>query len=758
MSQFDIGKLKKDVVLLNPHFKYHVDSLSEKGFTDIAINEYTSIEEEVMRVGADGSTIWLKLDLSNSSQNSFEGYIHFFDPSINTLIMYRDGKEYTSGVGVTQSNKAVKGNRHAFYITLAADESESFYFKLHSYNKMTLNVHLKEASSYLDEIMVERFTLGLFYGCMLLAFVYSIILLVATRLRMFAYYSAFIFFVALLCGAGDGITAELFHGWVEWKQGYQDAAAAAIANILSLMFMLLFLDVKRWSTFYYRLTAFFMLIPGVISVVLIQLEHLAIFDFLGASGLLQTFLIILVSIQAVRNRVPQASYFLVAYLVFGSFVTLFILNLFRLVPYNFWSQYAIHLGYGFSVMILSYGLGRRIYSFYTALLEKEQEQQLIIKSKNEELERQVKERTDFLNKKEGDLRSIIDNHDNNIWLIDSEYKVIDFNSVFAHDWEVTYGVKLKLGTSIIDQTPIPNLKTKWKIRYDLALEGKAAEYNDEYVMEGVTRIFNIKTFPIFEQGKVRGVSVFASDITEQVSVQRKLEGQNKMLKKVNQELDSFVYSASHDLKAPLASMLGLIELSKMEPDKEEQKKYFEMMERSINRLDQFIRDIIDYSRNARTSPEHTIVNIKELLDSVIQDLKYVFPENKVIPKISIDQKSDLILDETRLKVIVRNLISNALKYGCLKEADNIIEIAADINEKRIYLSIKDFGPGIKKEYQGRIFDMFFRAQEETQGTGLGLYIVKETINKMNGRITLESGHNSGATFIVEIPNHKVSNP
>ncbi|MEQ8927303.1 MAG: ATP-binding protein, partial [Fulvivirga sp.] len=542
------------------------------------------------------------------------------------------------------------------------------------------------------------------------------------------------------------------HGWVRWKEGYQDAASAIATNVLGLMFMIMFLEVKKWSNTFYRLNVGLMLLIGISGIILLHLQNNLIFDLLGIYGIIEVILMVITSIQATRKNVPQAGFFLAAYTIFGFFIIWFILNLFRILPYGFVSQYAIHLGYGLSVVILSCGVGVRINTYYKKLLKKEQDEQELIKRKNEELEQQVAIRTEFLAEKEGNLRAIIENHTNAIWLVNANYELIDNNSVFEKGWELAYNQKLELGKSMIDQMPVQNLKAQWKIRYDSTLEGNPGTYYDQYIISGKTRHFEIKTFPIFQDNEVRGVSIFSSDITERIESQNRLENQNIMLKKVNQELDSFVYSASHDLKAPLASVLGLINISRMEKSLKEKEKYYSMMETSIKRLDQFIKDIIDYSRNARTENISEKVDLKEIIESVFEDLRYIYKKEKVEVKLDLDLKADVYSDPMRLKVIIRNILSNALKYGCTKPKNNVIEIEASAGKKKVNISIKDFGPGINKKHHDKLFDMFYRASESTSGTGLGLYIVKETVTKLGGQVSVSSEPKQGTTFSVQLPN------
>ncbi|QSE98240.1 7TM diverse intracellular signaling domain-containing protein [Fulvivirga lutea] len=742
----------QEEINLNFHFYYFIDETGSLTKEEVELREFEPVPSTGLRTNASEQAIWLKLKVLNTHHENQSYYLQFVDPTIYKLLLHDEDQVFRSGIGFHPTERFINSHKHSFFLKQAPEVEKEYLIKATAAIKITLDAKLIKHDVYTERISKERFFLGLFYGGMIILFIYSVLLLITTGQRMFAYYAGYIFFVALLTGAGDGITGEFLHAWVRWKEGYQDAASAVASNVLGVMFMIMFLDVKKWSSVFYKLNVGFMFLVGISGIILLQLEHDIIFDLLGLYGIIQVLLMVSTSIQAKRKNVPQAGYFLVAYILFGFFIVWFILSLFRILPYGFISQYAIHLGYGISVIVLSYGVGVRINSYYKKLLKKEQEEQELIKRKNEELEQQVAIRTEFLAEKEGNLRSIIDNNTNAIWLVNNKYELIDYNNIFAKGWEAAYDQKLELGKSIIDQMPVQNLKVQWKVRYDTTMEGKPGTYYDQYIIGNKTRHYEIKTFPIFQDDEVRGVSLFSADITERIEWQNKLENQNLMLKKVNQELDSFVYSASHDLKAPLASVLGLINISRLEQNPKEKEKYYTMMETSIKRLDQFIKDIIDYSRNARTENVREKVDLKSVMANVFEDLRYIYEKEKVDVQLNIDQKAELYSDPMRLKVIVRNILSNALKYGCIKPKKNIIEIDASISKKKVNISIKDYGPGIDKVHHDQLFDMFYRASESTSGTGLGLYIVKETVTKLGGRVSVSSEPKKGTTFSLFLPN------
>ncbi len=226
---------------------------------------------------------------------------------------------------------------------------------------------------------------------------------------------------------------------------------------------------------------------------------------------------------------------------------------------------------------------------------------------------------------------------------------------------------------------------------------------------------------------------------------------NKLLLKTNTELDRFVYSTSHDLRAPLASIMGLLNISKASDNMKDIKKYMNLMDDRVRSLEVFIRDITDYSRNNRLEIKKDKFNLKELAGEVWEDLRYAPEASSVDFHLAFQENTEIESDRSRLKVILGNLVSNAIRYHDLSKTDRFIRLTAQTNGHAVYLEVEDNGQGIAPEYKMKVFDMFFRAHEKSKGSGLGLYIVKETVAKLQGTVDLESQLGVGSTFSLRLP-------
>jgi signal transduction histidine kinase len=240
------------------------------------------------------------------------------------------------------------------------------------------------------------------------------------------------------------------------------------------------------------------------------------------------------------------------------------------------------------------------------------------------------------------------------------------------------------------------------------------------------------------------------EIKNRELAQQTLQHTNEELLKRNTELDNFVYSVSHDLRAPIASILGLINLAKKDKGEDAKQVYLEMMEKSALQQDHFIKEILDQSRNSRLEVKSEPVQFKSLIEEAFEQLDYSnLNGNKLEKIISVEQEGPFYSDKWRLKVILNNVISNSIRYKNGK--DPVIRVDAKINEHLLNLSIQDNGKGIKKDHISNLGKMFYRATDEGAGSGLGLYIVKETVHKLHGSLAIESEEGQGTTVRFEIP-------
>lgn len=745
---------KNSEIDLNPYLYYYLDSTGQLEIEDIRdhSHEFKQIGENDMRLGVDETVVWLRLRIHNPYDRKEDAVIDFKDPSLYSLTLFQiNNDQLYSGTGTPQEKKNIRGNRNAFILSLSSGETRDLLMRIDSKNYMTIKATVEDDEYFFQNVGNEKVFIGFYYGILTLILIYSLILFIISRMNYFFWYVLYISINMLFTGTADGLMPQFLYFIVAGLNGYHELLLVIVSNTIGLIFLKSYFRPQEWAP---RLN------KAIIAVIWAILLMTALFYFFETDsgfaamrlvGIITLGLYLGTGVYAMKNGITGSRIFLLAFSFLGLFIVIFILNLFRIIPYGHFVQYSLHYGFLLSNVVLSGAMGVRIYQLYQSYIREEQDKQMIIRQKNEELENQVQERTADLMTKESLLRSILDNSTRSIWLLDKDLILREFNQAFKSTWMEYFGVELKEGMKLQATYSDKDYQSIWKSRYTKIFSGEIISTSDVYEVNGKESTYEVIGVPIKNNDTVEFAAMFATDITDRIISEEQLKSQNQNLRKVNEELDRFVYSASHDLKAPLSSLQGLISLLKIETDHELRDDYYEMMEKSIQRLDQFIRDIIDYSRNTRVELRNNKINVEELIHSVYEDLHYMVHAPEFKTSVSVNQPEAFFSDETRLRIIIRNLLSNALRYGYGKGSPKKIDVTGKVDSTGLTIHIRDYGPGIAMEHHDNIFKMFYRANESSDGTGLGLYIVKETIEKMGGSVQMDTS-DKGTRFSLFIPN------
>lgn len=220
----------------------------------------------------------------------------------------------------------------------------------------------------------------------------------------------------------------------------------------------------------------------------------------------------------------------------------------------------------------------------------------------------------------------------------------------------------------------------------------------------------------------------------------------------NSELDRFVYSTSHDLRAPILSVIGLVDLcASFYPDDEELHDSFRMMRQGLVRSDEAIRAILEYSKNRRLDLEPVPLDIAKLVEMHLENIGFMPGISDIRIDVDIDPEARLISDKTRVMSVINNLITNAVKYQRPNEPAKAVRISYRSTPKGGVFEVKDNGEGIPLDRQKKIFGMFVRNSSVSTGSGLGLYITQDIVKRLGGEITLVSEEGKGSIFTVTLP-------
>ena len=273
--------------------------------------------------------------------------------------------------------------------------------------------------------------------------------------------------------------------------------------------------------------------------------------------------------------------------------------------------------------------------------------------------------------------------------------------------------------------------------------GKGIINKQEYdIVNGNKKWMLTSKLPLYDhQGKIIGTLGISRDVTTKVETEI-------ALKQRNDELNQFVYHISHDLRAPLTTIKGLLKLIE-NASEEEKEKYISLFSTRIERLDIVIKNILSHSLNLNTELKIEMIDLPQVIDESI--IKVLDAKGK--QKINFSRDIDEVVfcsDFERIKEVITGLLSNAISFTKPKQDVNIKIIVREKND-HVHIHISDNGIGIMDELKPKIFKMFIRGDHEKSGSGIGLYIIRNIVKKLGGEINFESRINVGSTFSISFP-------
>ena len=359
--------------------------------------------------------------------------------------------------------------------------------------------------------------------------------------------------------------------------------------------------------------------------------------------------------------------------------------------------------------------------------------------------------------KEENLNAVIENSQKAIWSVDTNLNILTMNDNFKKITELINKVEPQRGENVLNYLPQKNVNiTHWEKVCKSVLNGKKCIEELQIEFDNNKIYLEINLYPIKNTAKViTGIAFFGKDVTKRKLNAEILNNNNNELLKANKELDLLVYRASHDLRAPLMSILGLIKITELEFKDSKALINLNLITQSVNKLDSYINDIIDLSRNSRTEISYKKIDFEKIVDDLFDSLAY-FEQAKHIKIIkNIKQESVFVSDLNRIEIIFNNLFSNAIKYHNILQDVPFIKIEIYQNYIEAIIKVSDNGIGIENHHIENLFNMFYRASANSKGSGLGLYIVKDAVTKLKGKIELTSVFGKGTSFSINIPNYYI---
>jgi hypothetical protein len=283
----------------------------------------------------------------------------------------------------------------------------------------------------------------------------------------------------------------------------------------------------------------------------------------------------------------------------------------------------------------------------------------------------------------------------------------------------------------------------------------------QHLYPGVTSIENFELQFNRPDGSVVWISISSKIFPDEDMIEgvihdiTSLKNSYVEMEKANYELDRFAYHASHDLRSPLRSFEGLIQAALEEESIEDIQMCLKMMQKSVLKMDGLITDLLSIAHNKKAEAKIISIDFDYEVKECLSQLAFMENYTSIYIRPRVKQKSEFYSDAVRLRIILNNIISNAIKYHRVDQPTPTITIDINIESELSYIIVQDNGMGIGEKDLAKVFDMFYRASNESEGSGLGLYLVKSTVEKLNGSINVESTIGKGTTFKIVLPNMKV---
>lgn len=230
-----------------------------------------------------------------------------------------------------------------------------------------------------------------------------------------------------------------------------------------------------------------------------------------------------------------------------------------------------------------------------------------------------------------------------------------------------------------------------------------------------------------------------------------LDKRNQELEQAYRELDKFAYSVSHDLRDPLVGILSAISLAREFDDLDEIYSLLDLMRASVHKLDSYIDSLKDYYLLRRGELKLEEINFYDLANDIESFYQIYTTTTTLKFNTTVDQVTTFKNDKSIIELIIHNLISNAIKYQRPEEESQWVSLDIKVDKGVVTFRVEDNGIGIPEEQIEHVFRLFYRASNQAQGSGLGLYNVKNAVTKLNGEIEIQSQKDKGTVFCVRIP-------
>jgi|GEM_PF-2358348 len=285
--------------------------------------------------------------------------------------------------------------------------------------------------------------------------------------------------------------------------------------------------------------------------------------------------------------------------------------------------------------------------------------------------------------------------------------------------------------------------------------GQTIRWEEKRVENGIETYYSRNNYPVkFESGdEVEEFIIgYSFDITQIITAKDKLKSHEVEFQKLYEDLDRFIYNISHELRSPLVSVIGLNALAEEAEDLEEVNNLLTMQRTALNRVDAFMRDVVDYSKNRRMAVDIVPIRFKDEVNGCLETLKHLPNYDKVEFFFDIDEEATVKSDLMRIQVLCSNILSNAIQFADLTKDKPFVALRIFKHSDGAIIEVEDNGIGIKEEDLDKVWDMFYQSSKFNFGSGLGLYIAREVAKNIGADIRIKSAFGEGTTLTIILNN------
>ncbi len=669
--------------LPDPNNRYTIREVSTPAFAD----SFQVVKAQQPNFGFMEGNFWFTITLPRNTTGK-ERFFEIAYPPLDTVSFYYQDQtgEWQTKVSGDVLPFDQRGVQHANFLFTIPDHStdtQTYYFRLHTYGAYTFPLQVKAAAELQQEMWQHYFKYGLYYGALLLMLLYNLFLFFGLRLKPYLFYCLYLF-----CSI---VSQAYLNGHA---QQFLSPAGGVLNNLFttltlyltisfSLLFTINFIRTRQTVPFIHKILTTFSLLIFALCIITVLVPSQKLYALIPAAYIITVLLIVLAAATAWYRGHTIARLFLLAWVVYLISLVAYSLQAMGLFDELESTSNLVMAGSACEVLLLSLALADRIRQYRRERQQADDQLLLAFKEKQDLMEQQqqvlefrVSERTEKLQEKQKEV--------------------------------------IKQNRQLFDQQQLIEQQN-----HQLSL-----------LNENLEKIVGSRT------GELRKA--------------------NLSLHKRNQQLEQFAYIISHNLRGPVASIIGLIKLiDRSSIGKGDNLQYLNMLDQSAVKLDAVITDLGQVLTLEQSLDKHyRDIDLTAVVEGILQKLRLQVEEAQ--PTLEIDLKVESLYSHPAyLESVLYNLISNALKYRNT-EKQLWLSIRSWRQNDQFYLSVSDNGLGIDlAQYGKKMFMLYQRFHIEREGRGLGLYMVKRQLESMGGTIQVESQPGEGSTFTLSMPLQKV---